>query len=643
MTAREPGIEERNGLPEEWAEPGLDESSEPGAPPVVADEADGRPAQAQEGRPTDGGAEGQHDDGVSPDPQGSVEDFLKGVGFGTLGKNPPPDALEAVMRRAVAAMNGVDPLRRTTIREGALQAMKKAKVSAPARVWDAAFVGIRTGTNDEADGADATEPPGIVDTVMRADGSLAWLVADLQGARIVPDYEGAEPWAAHRLPYTPAPGNVVEAALSEGGPSPLEAIREAIMQAVILPEPAGAYATLLAAWVVGTYLLPAFDYWPLLLLEGPPERGKTRLGKVVVYISRRGYVTPTPRGPTLVRDRAYHGVTLMLDVEDLPRVLERGGELGDLLLASFERGARVRLVVHPDAPPAGQVESYAAYGATVVATNRPIRSGSPLASRTLRIALPEAGGVHVPPATRPEDVSKLRGRAAAWAAVTLAEDRLPATIDVPLTGRARDLAGPLLRTLAAAAPDRMGEVTELLRALDVDRRSEGADSWEARVAVAIWQGRDRLDHGRLYVKDVTDVVNNGLPEEEHLTPQQVGVARRQLGLMGGAGGAGGLKYVVWPGDEAARALHDRYAPTATHPGPPEPSASSGSRMGTARTGADDPLAALTTPDEVVSCEGPRHSEMSDDPDGSDGVRLKEPEAVPIPSLWDGLDDLEGER
>ena len=65
----------------------------------------------------------------------------------------------------------------------------------------------------------------------------------------------------------------------------------------------------------------------------------------------------------LVRDRAWHRVTLALDVEDLPRTIERGDYLGDLLLASYERDGQVRRCTRPDAPPPEQAECLPAYGA----------------------------------------------------------------------------------------------------------------------------------------------------------------------------------------------------------------------------------------------------------------------------------------
>src|SRR6185295_15720086 len=105
-----------------------------------------------------------------------------------------------------------------------------------------------------------------------------------------------------------------------------------------------------------------------------------------------------------------------LDVEDLPRTIERGDYLGDLLLASYERGGQVRRCTRPDAPPPEQAECLPAYGATIPLTNKPVRDDSPLASRCIRVPMPEAGGRTVPDGLSPEDALALRARIVAWAA-----------------------------------------------------------------------------------------------------------------------------------------------------------------------------------------------------------------------------------
>ena len=109
-------------------------------------------------------------------------------------------------------------------------------------------------------------------------------------------------------------------------------------------------------------------------------------------------------------------------------------------------------------------------------------------------------------------------------------------LEVSLRGRARDLALPLLRVLAMVAPGELEPVAALLAHVDADRRAEAGRSWEARVALALPEAQNLVEAGRLYIKDLAGPVNDGQLESEQLTPQQIGTARRALGLRGGSGG-----------------------------------------------------------------------------------------------------------
>jgi hypothetical protein len=489
-----------------------------------------------------------------------VSDVLRAAGFDTLGNDPPMEAIGSVLRALGGLLNGADPLDRELVRAAAFKRLRGVGIHAPAKMLDAAL------KQPEADDPDTVgaydEPPEVVDVVDAGEAGLAFVVVNRGEVEVVDEWQGVSPWPRDKLPYKESIPHVMDyqAAVDAGAMPVADELAARIKGAVVLPNPQQAWAYLLAAWDHGTYLLSSFDYFPLLLLEGPPERGKTRLAKFITYASRRGYYTATPRGPTLVRDRAFHQATLMVDVEDLKRVLERGGELADLLLASFERGAQVRLVVRPDAAPEDMMESYAAYGATLLLSNKAVRTESPLASRCIRIALPEAGTADVPPSARPEDLLDLRAKMIAWAARIRAGGVELPEVEVPFRGRLRDMALPLLRVLKLIAPDHVDEVINLLQAMDASRRADSLRSWEARVAIAITAAKDKVAAGRLYLYDLVPIVNDGLSEAEHLDERQIGTARRQLGLIGGKGGDPPRAFITWPGDEVVDALRERYSP-----------------------------------------------------------------------------------
>lgn len=530
-----------------------------------------------------------------------VDDVLLNCGLDTLGDDPPDEAVQVALLELRKIWVRADPVQREILLNGAIRRLKKARYPRPA---DTVARILGNSASEETDkGPVGTIGPNVVDLVL--DGGKGVLLTT----------EGYQPcaWPIPACPWSPIPTRAaVEAALQAGGRPPWEDLTHLLASRAVLPGPQDSWASLLAAWVFGTYLVSRFAYWPLLLLEGPPERGKTRLGKAIIFSSFRGSFTPSPTPAVLFRDRAYHRVTLLLDVEDLPKALERS-DLGDLVLNSFERDGTVRRTTRPDAAPQQQVEEFRTYGPTVLVSNRRISERGALRSRCIRVPMPEAGSTPVPDAVTPDDVVELRARLVAWAS-GVADIRLP-EVDPPFTGRMRDLAKPVLQVLALVEPAAVDEVVDLLRAMDRDRRQEASRTWEARVAVALWEARSKVEAGRLYIEHILPFVNDGLPETEKLSAQQIGTARRNLGLMGARGGAGGRTFVMWPGDDEAKRLHERYSPE----GPEMPSASSGSSDIPGNPGFSPlkTLKTLKTPSEAFSPENPRKTYMSEDPEHSE--------------------------
>lgn len=534
--------------------------------------------------------------------------------IGLLGLKSPaaPDVWLPALRRWAETLMG-DYARRAAERDEVQRLLREAGVQSPAKAVDAALRVVRErAPSIETDTDAGTVGGGIVDAVSTHAG-LAWLAIQDGTPTIATEIDGRKPWPRRTLPWPTIPSDrEVRRALEAGATAPLPELAAFIASRVVLHEPREVWADLLAAWSLGTYLLDEFTYFPLLLFEGPPERGKTRCAKSILWPAFRGIFTPTPTAATLFRDRSRHRVTILVDVEDVSERLARS-DLMDLVLAGFERDGVVRRCTRPDAEPENQIETFAAYGASILTSNVPVRAQSPLASRCLRVPLPEAGGVLVPDAATPADAAELRARAVAWAAAHQAMgDPLP-EVDVPFTGRMRDLSLPLLRVLAAVAPGRLDRAVKLLVTLDHDRRSEVADSWEGRVAIALWEARHRVEAGRLYHGDILPHVNEGYSEGEQLNEQQVGVARRNLGLQSGRGGRRGRSFVVWPGDAEARALHDRYQPashTPTEIGSERGSACSASSDGQSPQGfstLNTPLNTLNTPSDLFSAGSPHNS------------------------------------
>lgn len=500
-----------------------------------------------------------------------IRDRMQRLGLLNLPEGAPPDEWLAPVQRWAASLDG-SHARRAAERERVQSILEEIGVNAPGRVVKGALEDVTDGNAPDSVASDPTFGDRIVDIVRDGD-ELRWLTAEDGSVEVEEEVEGRPPWRQGALPWKAVPdADRVVQHLDAGAEAPFQDIAAFIRGRVVLPDPQVPWSCLLAAWTLGTYLLPEFAYFPVILLQGPPERGKTRLGKAILWPSYRGYFTASPTAATVFRDRAFHRCTLMLDVEDVEEVLDHS-DLGDLILQGFERGGVVRRCTHPDAEPRDQIETFAAYGATVLTSNEPIRADRPLASRCIPVRLPEARDAEVPDAATPEDAADLRAQATAWAASFRAwGDSLPEA-DLDLAGRMADLSRPLVRVVRGTAPEAAEGVVRLLHRLDRERRQETAESWEARVALALWDAfqAGEVQNGRVYVEDVQQYANDGRPEEEHLTAQQVGTARKKLGLRKGRGGSRAKTYIRWPGEDEAEQLRNRYTPS------PPPSAEDGEK------------------------------------------------------------------
>src|SRR3990172_3587383 len=81
--------------------------------------------------------------------------------------------------------------------------------------------------------------------------------------------------------------------------------------------PSEAYYHLLTAWTIHTYLIDKFQYSPILCFYAVPERGKSRTGKAVIYVSYRGLHVISLREAYILRACHDLHATLFFDVMDL--------------------------------------------------------------------------------------------------------------------------------------------------------------------------------------------------------------------------------------------------------------------------------------------------------------------------------------
>ena len=271
-----------------------------------------------------------------------VANILRAAGISGLGERPPIDAVLHVLQNLGVLLYGEDPLVAAVCRDAVISTFRLGNyVTAPAKLVDAA---LKSTPKKEDEGEyttyGMTENGSVIIDIVQRGRKLEWVVVRPGSGKI--KLVGEEPyhpadkvtgkmmWPRHTLQWAIPCAKEVEKAIDLGARSPFEELVFLFKRRAVLPEPQGPYADLLAAWVLGTYRLDEFSYFPELLLEGPPERGKTRIGNACMFTAFRGMATPSVTPAVIFRQRARHRIGLFLDVTNLPDKLYRSNDIEDL-------------------------------------------------------------------------------------------------------------------------------------------------------------------------------------------------------------------------------------------------------------------------------------------------------------------------
>jgi hypothetical protein len=293
--------------------------------------------------------------------------------------------------------------------------------------------------------------------------------------------------------------------------------------------PTAQHYILVAAWIFHTYVMEWWHYSPYLLLDGPPEHGKTRTGKATIYAARRGVHTETLRAPNLIRDARDRGATILLDVMYVWRKAERLG-CEDILLQRFERGAKAGRVLHPDRGPFDDTEYYDIFGPTVIATNE--SAHGILGTRCIPINLPYSTQRFE--SLDPEDGLPFRERLTAWRARVF--DQQSALSENPAAGRLGDILQPLATIIDCVAADERPAFDRIVEELEDRQRQERSDTVEARILKVLLELTEHVRRGYLALSYITSQLN--------LAPETIGRRLRCLGLTTEKR-TGGRMYLRW--------------------------------------------------------------------------------------------------
>ena len=202
-----------------------------------------------------------------------------------LAENDAPAKVESALRRLMPILDGVDPLRRATIREAAIKKLEKIGISAPAKLVDAAFQMEKDGIPDQQ-----------------------------QGRPVL--FDDPEPWP-----------KVVD------GSTLLDDITATLKRFIVLPLHA---AEAVSLWILHACALEAFTISPLLVVNSPTKRsGKTLLLEVISYLLVKRLFASNITPATLFRAVDKYTPCLLIDEADT--FLRDNDELRGILNASHRK------------------------------------------------------------------------------------------------------------------------------------------------------------------------------------------------------------------------------------------------------------------------------------------------------------------
>lgn len=329
------------------------------------------------------------------------------------------------------------------------------------------------------------------------------------------------PPKADQLPFMVPDYSLVQEGRGKDPRRLWDAVADWIASCSMVPD---GYLDLEVAFAFHTHVADRFTFSPILALVGPPEHGKTRQGKAILNVARRGVWTETPREAHVLRYADDLDATLFLDLWDAWPSIQRAN-IEDVILQRFERGAKVARVNDFKAGPISDTRYYSVFGPTILASNTSLPPV--LMSRALPVPMRQCAAK---PSRYPleEDALPLRAALIAWRANTLGSQF--AEVPVGLGGRLADLAQPLLQVTHVVAPDRLGAVVTALEEMRDLRYQRNAETTEGRVVAALVALRQEVAGGLLSVRAVCSIMNEGHNPSQCLGERQVGDVLRYLGF-----------------------------------------------------------------------------------------------------------------
>ena len=282
--------------------------------------------------------------------------------------------------------------------------------------------------------------------------------------------------------------------------------------------------TFATAFIPHTYLLEKINFTPIVTLVGDPEKGKSRIGKAIIYASRRGKYLDSFRTASIIRTATDLGEAIFIDVENLDKKL-KSQDAEDIILHRFEKGAKTERIVDFTVNSFLGMKRFRIFGVTIIATNTPI-GGDALNSRCIPIDMPETDRIFETP-VHPEAAFHLKEQLFLFRARYLWK-KLP-EVKLLVKGRLGEIMKPILQIVRLMRPEREDSLMNFIYEMQEKRLADRRDSFQAKLIMVVMSLRDKVEKGRLSVKLITEAVN-AEKEDDRFKFNEKSIGRRLRGI-----------------------------------------------------------------------------------------------------------------
>lgn len=372
---------------------------------------------------------------------------------------------------------------------------------------------------------------GLVDLCIDDDdGNIAFLIKNGNSFEVVVAHEidGQiyTPPAKQHLPFElPRAREILRWVQDDDGQKLFENLEKHLKQFSFLPDHQW---TIVALFAFLTYIADRADiyYFPMLMFWASPERGKSRTGKALTYVCYRGVHLVDLREANLFRYSENLHATLFFDFMNLWKKAESHGT-EDIFLLRYEKGAKVARVLYPERGAFEDTVFYNVYGATIIATNEPVRHI--LDTRCIPISMPNKPGDYENP--KAEKGREMKERLTAWRARVMAIS-LPKIEPIRgLNGRLWDISKPLFQVCKLVCPDKLEILENAILEIAGQRVEDRRETIEGQIVSIIHElSPEGLTEWRIVVQEILDKLNEKRPEGHKLTSQYLGRRIKALGF-----------------------------------------------------------------------------------------------------------------